>query len=484
MSFYYKIVSGSAVLTERLEESYFETFGRIFIHILRPIVCGFYTVTNPIRPIQYKICDCHRKIVSIIGHNYKRNRRFARNLSKNFTAYQHVLEEECKKKGNKVDEWIFSLKNRKVLDDIFYFIESSIKDIREVSFFELLKSFLRYVKEQDKILDKLWDRTVEYPKELVGKFPDLVEYAKYAKAIYGSSKKNKKKKGENERHFIEFTKATRENVIYNRGTSCMYLPVNAIVLLHEKKSILIVIRGTNSIFDIVADIDSEYTEITIRGITGKVHSGILKSSENISEDIKGKVLEHLKKYPDYEIVLIGHSLGAGCGSLLALLWLNDEEMNKYPIKCFAYAPPSVLSENLNSLLKGVVLSCVNGDDIVPRLGYGSMMDFNKIILYIYGQDLNKEFDDFYERFKEQCNEEKLFPPGDVIQIFHDFEAKYVNTNIGKGYEENVLVPGFVDNKFYGTILFSQTMLDNHKIDSYLRNLDIIMQRLWNGHGFS
>lgn len=82
MSFYYKIVSGSAVLTERLEESYFETFGRIFIHILRPIVCGFYTVTNPIRPIQYKICDCHRKIVSIIGHNYKRNRRFAETSAK------------------------------------------------------------------------------------------------------------------------------------------------------------------------------------------------------------------------------------------------------------------------------------------------------------------------------------------------------------------------------------------------------------------
>ncbi|OMJ78833.1 hypothetical protein SteCoe_21277 [Stentor coeruleus] len=496
MFFYYKIVSGSAVITERLQEKYFEIFGQMLIHIIRPIVCGLYTISNPILPVQYKIRDCHRKIISIIGHNYKRNRRFARNITKNLNVYQTVLEEELKKNGNQVDDWIFSLKNRKVLDDIFYFIENNLQEIIDMPFSEILKSFLRYVKEQKKILCKLWDQKVEYPEELVKKFPDLLEYAGYSKAIYGSSKKkelwrdDKKKIGQKEknmREFIEFTKVAKENIIYNLGASSMYLPVNAVVLSHEKKSILIVIRGTKSLFDCATDIDSQYTEITICGITGKVHSGILKSSESVSKNIRDKVLEYLSTNPGYGIIITGHSLGAGCGSLLTLLWLNDTEMNKYPIKCFAYAPPSVLSTNLNYLLKGIVLSCVNGDDMIPRLSYGSLVDFNNMILYIYKQDLNQEFDDFYEKFRGECKMEKIYPPGDVMQIFHKSEAQYSNFCIGKGFNENskiVFVPGFVSNDFYGTILFSKTMLKNHKMDRYIEGLNDIMQKLWNGHGFS
>ncbi|OMJ80802.1 hypothetical protein SteCoe_18856 [Stentor coeruleus] len=493
MLFYYKLVSGFAVITERLEEKYFESFGRLFIHLLRPVVCSLYTVTNPILPIQYKIRDCHRKIVSIIGHNYKRSRRFARNLSINLTDYQKVLEEECKKNGDQVDDWIFNIKNRKVLDEIFYFTESNLREITETPFGEIIKSFLRYVKEQSRILEKLWDQKVEYPEELVKKFPDLVEYAGYADAIYGFSRrkkcneKGKKQECKNKKDFIEFANVPEENIIYNTGTSCMYRQANAVILSHEKKSIFIVIRGTESVFDCVADIDSKYTDITIGKITGKVHTGILKSAENLSFDIRDKVLNHLKKYPTYEIVLIGHSLGAGCGSLLALLWLNDEEMKKYSIKCYAYAPPSVISSNLNILLKGIVLSCINGDDIVPRLSFGSLMDLKNIILYIYRNDLDQEFGNFYENFKEECNNEKLCPPGDIMQIFHEYEAQYTNLTTGNVYEDNeksAFIPGFVGNEYYGTILFSRTMVGNHRMGNYLKNLNFIMQKLWNGHGFN
>ncbi len=40
----------------------------------------------------------------------------------------------------------------------------------------------------------------------------------------------------------------------------------------------------------------------------------------------------------YELTIVGHSLGAGVGSILAILLKND-----YPsLKCFSYSPPGGL----------------------------------------------------------------------------------------------------------------------------------------------
>lgn len=41
---------------------------------------------------------------------------------------------------------------------------------------------------------------------------------------------------------------------------------------------------------------------------------------------------------EYELLIVGHSLGAGVGSILAILLKND-----YPnLKCFSYSPPGGL----------------------------------------------------------------------------------------------------------------------------------------------
>ena len=43
------------------------------------------------------------------------------------------------------------------------------------------------------------------------------------------------------------------------------------------------------------------------------------------------------KYKDYGFVISGHSLGAGCGAILALMLKSE-----YPsVKCYAYCPPGL-----------------------------------------------------------------------------------------------------------------------------------------------
>ncbi len=76
-------------------------------------------------------------------------------------------------------------------------------------------------------------------------------------------------------------------------------------------------------------------------------------------------------------MVIGHSLGAGTATILALK-LKPE----YPeIKCIAYSPPGgLVSEALSDYTKLFVMSVVVGDDIVPRLSVHSVHNLKANIL--------------------------------------------------------------------------------------------------------
>jgi len=50
------------------------------------------------------------------------------------------------------------------------------------------------------------------------------------------------------------------------------------------------------------------------------------------------------------------------------------------MRAYSYGGASVLSKDVDMYLKDVVTSMVFGNDIVPRLSYGSVKDICKIIL--------------------------------------------------------------------------------------------------------
>ncbi|KAK6034343.1 triacylglycerol lipase [Cooperia oncophora] len=85
---------------------------------------------------------------------------------------------------------------------------------------------------------------------------------------------------------------------------------------------------------------------------------------------KHQVLEDLAVLnTNYQLVVCGHSLGAGVASLLTLL-LKQE----YPdVRCFAFAPPGcVISENGLHEMEQHVMSIVSGDDVVSRISFHAM----------------------------------------------------------------------------------------------------------------
>ncbi|CAI2349799.1 unnamed protein product [Caenorhabditis sp. 36 PRJEB53466] len=160
----------------------------------------------------------------------------------------------------------------------------------------------------------------------------------------------------------------------------------AVIADHDRRSIVITIRGSCSLIDLVTDLSLEDELLTVdvdqdatlredeeidkRGDV-RVHRGMLRSARYVFDCLnKNKVLNDLFiSNPDYQLVVCGHSLGAGVGSLLTML-LKQE----YPsVICYAFAPPGcVISEFGQDEMEKHVMSVVSGDDIVSRMSFQSL----------------------------------------------------------------------------------------------------------------
>ncbi|KAI6214827.1 Lipase-3 domain-containing protein [Aphelenchoides besseyi] len=155
---------------------------------------------------------------------------------------------------------------------------------------------------------------------------------------------------------------------------------------HRTSSIVITIRGSSSLFDLVTDLslnddlftvdveeDPDLAQDNNLDAEGsvRVHRGMLNSARYVYTTLtKNHVLEDiLVLNPNYSICVVGHSLGAGVASLLTLLLKQT-----YPTcRCYAFSPPTVISKHGISETEEHVLSVIVGDDIVPRMSYQSLM---------------------------------------------------------------------------------------------------------------
>lgn len=163
-----------------------------------------------------------------------------------------------------------------------------------------------------------------------------------------------------------------------------------VVLDHEWRTVAVVVRGTLSLEDAVADLTLEPKSLVewgercgFDGSEGHAHSGIFACAEWVYDDLerhgilKKLLLEETSKYRDYRLVITGHSLGAGCASILAL-----GLRSQFPdLRCLCFCPPGcTLSENLCEQTKDYLTSYVLGGDIVPRLSLQGMEHLRNDVL--------------------------------------------------------------------------------------------------------
>ncbi|KAB8336774.1 hypothetical protein FH972_021083 [Carpinus fangiana] len=196
--------------------------------------------------------------------------------------------------------------------------------------------------------------------------------------------------------------------------------VHFVSLDHEAKAVILSCRGTLGFEDILTDLTADYENFEWQGKSYRVHQGMLAAARKLLNSQGGRVIATiraaLEEFPDYGLVLCGHSLGGGVASVLAIILaqpngnklfgdsafvtsLQPERMKEIangdlgqtvvpdftlppgrPIHVYAYGPAASVSPDLQQATKGLITSIVHGNDAVPFLSLGTLRDFQHIAL--------------------------------------------------------------------------------------------------------
>ncbi|KAF4589114.1 lipase [Ophiocordyceps camponoti-floridani] len=209
------------------------------------------------------------------------------------------------------------------------------------------------------------------------------------------------------RHFVHHTESDASSVLLASfvdpeggadasGSTGTGVPlVHYLSLDHIAKAVVLACRGTLGFEDVMADLACDYDDLKWRGRRYKVHKGIHASARRLLYGRDGRVLitirEALLAFPDYGLVLCGHSLGGAVTSLLGVMLAQPNPNGPgfviaaspfeglrptvgRRIHVYAYGPPGVMSAPLRHLTRGLVTTVVHGHDLVPHLSLGLLHD--------------------------------------------------------------------------------------------------------------
>ncbi|KAI0301963.1 hypothetical protein B0F90DRAFT_1716647 [Multifurca ochricompacta] len=125
-----------------------------------------------------------------------------------------------------------------------------------------------------------------------------------------------------------------------------------------------------------------------------VHGGILKMSLAMGgrgRPVFTAVKEALSRNQGYDLVMCGHSLGAGVAGVLGLKWADPKtcltaRSSGLPVgrrvSVYCFAPPAAYDPHLCELSKNLITSFVYSHDLVSRLSLGALRDMSRAAVWL------------------------------------------------------------------------------------------------------
>ncbi|KAM6121959.1 diacylglycerol lipase-beta isoform 4-T4 [Phoenicopterus ruber ruber] len=175
-----------------------------------------------------------------------------------------------------------------------------------------------------------------------------------------------------------------EEVLCHSPSSLVIYEIPFFVALdHKKEAIVVAVRGTLSFEDVLTDLSADCEDLTLEDVleNGFVHKGITQAANYIYQKLinDGILNQAFTIAPEYKLVIVGHSLGGGTASVLAVMLRNS-----FPtLRCYAFSPPGgLLSKSLADYTKHFIVSVIVGKDLVARLSMPNMEDLKRRIVRI------------------------------------------------------------------------------------------------------
>ncbi|XP_059057188.1 diacylglycerol lipase-beta-like [Achroia grisella] len=185
------------------------------------------------------------------------------------------------------------------------------------------------------------------------------------------------------------SKVDDSDIIYLSFTNKVFEVAYYVVAVHEQKSIVVTIRGTISFPDMFTDLAGGSEEFKVEGLPegSRAHKGMALGASKTMQSVEPVLEKAFETYPDYNLVVTGHSLGAAVAVLLGILLKP-----KYPnVKVFSFSGPAgLLSREAAKYTESFVMTVGLGDDLVMRLGVLSVQDCrDKLIQSLHATRLPK-----------------------------------------------------------------------------------------------
>lgn len=194
----------------------------------------------------------------------------------------------------------------------------------------------------------------------------------------------------NRRAFVKHSRIESDDLIYLNCHNDVFESPYAIVRDPSRKEIVLSIRGTLSVTDLLTDgfakqalLPADYTE---PGAPHAVytHEGILRTAmalfQHLQQGSRRRVFwDFCTANPEWQIVVCGHSLGGGIAAILTLLLRK-----LFPLtRGYLFGPPPVFNEAAAEWSKCCLQTVVYNDDFVPRLSVSNVTRLRNEMLEQY-----------------------------------------------------------------------------------------------------
>ena len=150
-----------------------------------------------------------------------------------------------------------------------------------------------------------------------------------------------------------------------------HCPKFMLLLDHDLKSVVLVIRGTFSFNDIVMDVVCEEVEFQ----EGFAHKGFLDGSKVVLDKCHETLETAVSSFPGYGVVVCGHSMGGATAALVTMQLLQYHHLDS--VRCIALGSPPVFRAKDGQIDRNIVENTniyVNSQDVVPSLSFGSVVN--------------------------------------------------------------------------------------------------------------
>eukprot|EP00797_Seminavis_robusta_P006717 Sro1450_g273810.2 (654) ;mRNA; r:25097-27533 len=342
-----------------------------------------------------------------------------------------------------------------------------------------------------------------HPEDLLHVLEDLSHYVVYANAAYGWKMdlafKRKLHLGD-EQALMKKTGIQQEDILKLSLKSKAHVPAYFLVRDRRQKALVLGVRGTWSAADVLTDLcctAEEYKGPSDDGSRGddgestrqqyRAHHGMLEAAMAVAIDMEDMIEEELRANPDYSLVLVGHSMGAGVASLLATFW---EE--KFPnMKTYLFGGPCVAPLDCHPTNNPSIINVIREGDPFRCLSLGHVADVSAVVSLLCEEpDLRRdilaraegridemEYEDLKfcwettEDLRENVmtNPNKMYPPGRIFHLkkqskkdsdnFDDSDTEDDNIRWAKsGDSHNVLIHE-VGPQFFSELLIRPRMFD-------------------------